>query len=192
MHRRSSLVAGAVSGLLAGLLFATLHAIIIVPIWNRMTMGLVFGIGAGTAAGWAYAEFTPHGARRRRGLTFGLLLFVAVIPVTMLDTMLRGLDFTRQHRDVADAISVAIAVTGGAAIGWLRGQRWKPAVAMGAAALSLTLAMGGPIPVARSGRAAAIFLAVLVASLFGGVVLAALEPRLRRTLERVFGPGKRE
>jgi len=192
MNRRSSLVAGAVSGLLAGLLFATLHAIIIVPIWNRMMMGLMFGTVAGVAAGWAYAEIEPSETNPRHGLTFGLLLFVAVLPVTMADAVLRGMDFTQQHRNLADALSVAIAVAGGAAIGWLRAKRVRPAIAMGAAALSLTLAMGGPVPAARNVRAAEIFLAVLVASLFGGILLAVLEPHVRRLLASIFGAEKPE
>ena len=190
MNRRSSLVAGAVSGLLAGLLFATLHAIIIVPIWNRMMMGLVFGIGAGMAAGWAYAEIEPHESNPRRGLTFGLLLFVAVVPVTLVDATLRDIGFTQQHRDLADAISVAVAVAGGAALGWFRARRVRPAIAMGAAALSLTLAMGGPVPAARNVRAAEIFLAVLVASVFGGILLAVLEPHVRRLSASIFGAEK--
>jgi hypothetical protein len=192
VNRRSSLLAGAVSGLLAGLLFATLHAFIIVPIWNRMMMGLAFGTVAGIAAGWAYAELEPQAASQRRGLTFGLLLFVAVVPVTIVDATLRSIGFTQQHRDLADAISVALAVAGGATIAWLRAKRVRPSVAMGVAALSLTLAMGGPVPAMRNARAAEIYLAVAAAALFGGVMLAFLEPRVRQLSASIFGAGRQE
>jgi len=181
-----------VSGLLAGLLFAVLHAFIIVPIWNRMMMGLAFGTGAGIAAGWAYAEVESRKTNPRYGLTFGLLLFLSVMPVTIVDAMLRSIGFTQQHRDLTDAVSVALAVAGGATIAWLRTRRTRPAVAMGVAALSLTLAMGGPVPATRNERAAEIYLAVLAASLFGGVMLAAVEPRVRRLSERIFGAGRAE
>ncbi len=140
MHLRSSLIAGAIAGLLAGLAFAALHALIIVPIWDRMLMGLAFGAGAG----------------------------------------------------ITDAIAVLLAVSGGVAVAWLRARRVRSAVAMSLAALCLTLAMGGPVPVARSVRAAEIYLAVLVASLFAGVVLGALEPRLRRPSASIFGAGDRK
>jgi len=48
---REAIVAGAVGGLAAGLVFAVLHAFIIVPIWDRMMGGLVFGALAGAVAG---------------------------------------------------------------------------------------------------------------------------------------------
>lgn len=187
MNLRSSLIAGAIAGLLAGLLFAALRALIIVPIWSRMIMGLAFGVGAGMAAGWAYAEFRPPDSNVRRGVTFGFLLFLAVLPVTMTDAALRSVGVTQQHRDLADAISVVLAVLGGVVVGWVRTQRVRPAVAMGAAALCLTLAMGGAVPAARSVRAVEIYLAVLVASLFAGTVLGALEPRLQRLSASIFG-----
>ena len=46
---RAAMLAGGIAGIGAGLTFATLHAIVIVPIWDRMTTGLVFAAVAGAA-----------------------------------------------------------------------------------------------------------------------------------------------
>jgi hypothetical protein len=54
----------------------------------------------------------------------------------------------------------------------LRGTR-RAAVAGAVASLVLTMATAGPVPVARSGRALGIFLALLPAAVLAGCVLAA-------------------
>lgn len=180
---RSSLIAGALAGLAAGLLFAVLHAIIIVPIWNRMIGGLLFGVVAGTAAGWAYSELSGTAPSQRssvrRGFDFGVLLFLAVVPVTLVDVAFRATGMVDRHRNVTDAVAVALALLGGATVAWIRTRRRRAIVAMGAAALCVTMAMGGPVPVGRSVRVVEIFLAVFAASILGGTVLGAAEPRLR-------------
>ncbi len=82
----AGVLAGALSGVTGGLLFATLHAFIIVPIWDRMTFGLVFGAIAGAGAGWAFAECYPAAVRTRTkrsmgvGARFGALLWLAQWP----------------------------------------------------------------------------------------------------------------
>jgi hypothetical protein len=180
---RSSLIAGALAGLAAGLLFAVLHAIIIVPIWSRMVGGLLFGVAAGVTAGWAYSELSDaapaDGASVRRGFTFGVLLFLAVAPVTLVDVALRASGMVDRHRSITDAIAVVLAVLGGVTVAWIRTRRLRSIVAMGAASLCLTMAMGGPVPVGRSVRVVEIFLAVFAASILAGTVLGALEPKLR-------------
>jgi hypothetical protein len=176
VNARAAAVAGAVAGLLGALMFATLHAIIIVPIWDRMVMGLAFGTGAGAAAGWAFGELRTEPSPRA-GLAFGAWLFASTIPVTLVAAALRSSGFVEQHRDVADAIAVVLAVAGGAAIGWMRGRRARAAVSMAVAALCLTMAMGGPVPALRGARAGGIYIAVLIASLGGGALLGFISRR---------------
>jgi hypothetical protein len=180
---RSSLIAGALAGLVAGLLFAVLHAIIIVPVWSRMVGGLLFGVAAGVTAGWAYSELSGESPARhssaRRGFSFGVLLFLAVVPVTLVDVVLRATGMVERHRDVTDAIAVGLAVLGGVTVAWIRAHRRRAIIAMGAASLCLTMAMGGPVPVGRNVRVVEIFLAVFAASIFAGTVLGAVEPKLR-------------
>jgi hypothetical protein len=176
MNARTAALAGAAAGLLGALVFATLHAIIIVPIWDRMTVGLVFGTGAGAAAGWAFGELRTAPSPRA-GFVFGAWLFASTIPVTLVAAVLRATGFMEQHRAVADALAAVLAILGGAAIGWLRGHRLRAAVSMAVAALCLTLAMGGPVPMLRGARATGIYIAVLIAALGGGALLGFIASR---------------
>jgi len=181
-NARSYGIAGAVAGLLAGLAFAGAHAFIITPIWSRMAMGLAFGVVAGAVAGWAYGELQPAGtgAGVRTGLAYGVMLWLSVVPVTLTNAWLRANGFAFAHRDATDAIALVFAIAGGVTLGVLRGRGWRSIVACAVAAVVVTLAMGGPVPVGRNVRTVEILFAVLLASLVGGMAVGVLEPRLRR------------
>jgi hypothetical protein len=178
---RAGLIAGAIAGLVAGLTFATAHAFIITPVWNRMIGGLVFGVIAGAAAGWAYGELSQSRAPTvRSGLAYGLMLWLSVVPVTLTNAALRANGFAYAHRDITDAIAVVLAILGGLGLGRLRAKRWRAMIACAAAALAVTMAMGGPVPVARNVRTVQILFAVLVASMIGGAVVGWLAPHIER------------
>ena len=179
MSVRASVAAGAIAGLLAGLAFALAHAFIITPIWNRMAVGLVFGVIAGAVAGWALGELMPE-VNLRRGLTYGLLLWLSVVPVTLSNAALRANGFAYTHRTLTDAIAIVLALAGGITLGWIRGRRWRAVLSSGIAAVVVTMAMGGPVPVGRSVRAVEILFGVLLASLLGGAVVGLLAPRIGR------------
>jgi len=181
---RSGVMAGAVAGLAAGLTFAAAHAFIIEPIWSRMFGGLVFGIIAGAASGWAYAELQPanDNGSLRSGLTFGFMLWLSVVPVTLTNTALRASGFAHTNEALTDAIAVVLAVAGGVTLGWLRGPRKRAMLACAVAALAVTMAMGGPVPIRNGVRPVEILMAVLVASLIGGAVVGLLEPHMRPRL----------
>ncbi|HJQ19683.1 MAG TPA: hypothetical protein VJ867_04980 [Gemmatimonadaceae bacterium] len=184
MGRRSYAVAGALAGLCAGVAFATAHAFIITPIWSRMVGGLVFGVIAGAVAGWAFGELQPAdtAASVRAGLRYGWMLWLSVVPVTLVDAGLRASGFAYAHRDATDAIAVALALAGGATLGALRGHSRRAVIACAIAAVVVTMAMGGPVPVGRNVRTVEILLAVLSASLVGGLMVGVIEPRLRAAL----------
>jgi hypothetical protein len=183
-------LAGALSGVAGGILFATLHAMIIVPIWDRMTSGLVFGAIAGAGAGWAFAECYPDAVRTRswRGVSigagFGGLLWIAVAPVTGADALLRAAGIAPRLELLAVAVALVLAAGGGGALGWLITRRIRGAVAGAVAGLLLTIAMAGPVPVGRSVRAINIFLAVLPAAVLGGIALAVVAPSIFTALAR--------
>jgi len=182
---RAAIVSGAIAGLAAGLTFAAAHAMIITPIWNRMIGGLVFGVLAGAAAGWAFGEmWRDERTTVRSGLLFGFMLWLAVVPVTLTNAALRSTGFAYEHRDVTDAIAIVLAVAGGLALGWLRAHRLRATIACAAAALVVTMAMGGPVPVGRSVRAVEILFAVLAACLLGGAVVGLLTPSVEARLRR--------
>ena len=173
-----ALLAGALGGLLGALLFATAHALLIVPIWDRMGTGLLAGVGVGALAGWALAETHPTSVTlppldaAAVGARFGALLWVLVAPVTAADALLRLAGIAPRRELVAVAVAVILAVGSGAAWGWGRTGRVRGAVAGAATTLALTMAMAGPVPIARSARALGIFLAVLPAAAVAGTALA--------------------
>jgi hypothetical protein len=157
--------------------FAVAHAIVIVPVWNRSAFGLLSGALAGAVAGWAYTEL-GFDARAASGARFGALLWLAVVPVTLADALLRMLGIAPRYEIVAVIVAVVLALGGGALLGWRRTRRWRAAVAGAAATMLLTMAMAGPVPVGRSVRALAIFLALLPTAIVGGVVLGGISRAL--------------
>jgi hypothetical protein len=193
----AAVLGGTLSGVTGGFLFATLHAFIIVPIWDRMTTGLIFGAIGGAAAGWAFAEFYPEAIRAptKRGVIigarFGLTLWLVVAPVTAADALLRAVGLAPRYELLAVGIAVVVALSGGAALGWMITRRVRAAVAGAVAALLLVIAMAGPVPVGRSMRAFNIFLAVLPAALLGGIALGLFSPSIFVLLTRGRPPGQR-
>lgn len=180
----AAILAGALSGVAGALLFATLHAIIIVPIWDRMTSGLAFGAIAGAGAGWAFADWYPSAIRTRTargvgtGARFGALLWLAVTPVTGADALLRAAGLAPQAELFAVAVAIVLATVGGGALGWLITRRFRGALAGAVAGVLLVIAMAGPVPVGRSSRALRIFLAVFPAAVLGGIALSLLSPSI--------------
>jgi len=178
------------SGVAGGVLFAALHAVIIVPIWDRMISGLIFGAVAGGSAGWAFAECFPDAVRTRsaRGVgtaaLFGALLWLAVAPVTAADALLRATGIAPRYELLAVAVAIVLAVVGGAALGWILAHRRRAAIAAGVAGLLLVVAMAGPVPVGRSPRARNIFLAVFPAAILGGISLGLFAPMIFARITR--------
>jgi hypothetical protein len=176
---RAAIVAGAAAGVAASLVFVTAHAIIIVPIWRRVGLGVGTAVLAGAVAGWGFAamRFIPDGDRARSwrahatsGLLYGLLLWLSIVPVTLADSLLRLSGWSRP--EMLDVIvAVLLALAGGALLGaWRAGTR-QAMIAGAAAALFLTITMAGPVPLPNGRRAVGIFLATLPASLVAGVTL---------------------
>ena len=178
---RLALIAGFFSGLAAGLIFAAAHALLIVPIWNRMAFGLTSAAVAGLAAGWAYVAlgFDRASAGQPRswtmdaaaGLRFGALLWLAVVPVTLADTALRLAGIAPRFELLAVVVAVCLAITGGALLGLRLGGTRRAMVAGAAATLLLTIAMAGPVPLPNGRRAVAIFLSVLPVCMTAGLIL---------------------
>lgn len=186
----AGVLAGALSGVTGGLLFGTLHAFIIVPIWDRMTFGLVFGAIAGAGAGWAFAECHPAAVRTRTkrsmgvGARFGALLWLSVAPVTGADALLRATGLAPRYELLAVAIAVVLGLAGGGLLAWQITHRFRAALAGAVAGVLLIVAMAGPVPVGRSQRALNIFLAVLPAAVLGGTALGLFSPPIFARITR--------
>src|SRR5687767_15414677 len=178
---RLALLAGFFSGLAAGLVFAAAHALLIVPIWNRMAFGLTSAAVAGLAAGWAFVGLGFDRARADQprswaadaaaGLRFGALLWLAVVPVTLADTAFRLAGLAPRFELLAVVVAVCLAITGGALHGLRLAGTRRAIVAGAAATLLLTVAMPGPVPLPNGRRAVAIFLSVLPACMTAGLIL---------------------
>jgi hypothetical protein len=192
---RAAMLVGALAGVGAGLVFATAHAFIIVPIWNRMLGGLAWAGVVGAVAGWTYTELYPEeraagaGLSAAAGARYGALLWLAVAPVTLVDAALRAVGFLPRYELIGVGIAVALAVAMGCLLGWYRTRRRRGMVAGAAAALLLTFAMAGPVPIARSPRSLGIFLAVLPASIIAGAIVATAISLARRRRSPVDIPG---
>jgi hypothetical protein len=194
---RLAVIAGGISGLVAGLVFAAAHALFIVPIWNRMAFGLTSAAAAGLAAGWAFVELgfeptdqdhpAPWEADAAAGLRFGALLWLAIVPVTLADTMLRLAGVAPRFEVVAVAVALGLAIGGGLLLGsWLAGTR-RAMIAGAAATLLLTVAMAGPVPLPNGRRAVAIFLSVLPACMIAGLILGVAVRRIGARVPRISG-----
>ena len=173
-------LAGLASSVAAALVFATAHSLIIVPIWNRVAGGVALAAIAGAACGQAFSAIHPdaahHGVKRAvyLGARYGALLWLAVVPVSLVDAVLRVAGIARRYDPLTDIVAVLLALAGG----WFLGHRigrTRRAAAWGAlATLLLTCAMGGPVPIARNLRAFGIWLAVLPACVVAGTILGAV------------------
>ena len=179
-------LAGLGSGLAAALVFATAHALLIVPIWDRMLGGVAFAAVAGAGGGWAFGRIqapTPRlggMAALRRGAEFGALLWLAVAPVTLADVVLRATGVAPRYELIAVGVALVLALAGGWTLGSRLAGTRRAAIAGAVATLLLTCAMGGPVPIARNMRALGIWLAVLPACIVAGVVLASTARAWRR------------
>jgi hypothetical protein len=175
-----TLMAGAASGA-AGLIgFGVIHAIIIVPIWWSLFGGLPVALAGGLILGWALFEARAAGRLTRpvvSGLLLGVLLWLMLIPLTAVGNALRvyarngGGRLPESAEIVLDCL---LAILSGALAGWLIGRRWRAALAFAVAGLALALAMGGPIAVTNSARAAWLFVGFLGVFVTVGLMLTGL------------------
>ena len=156
------LFAGVATGLASALAFATVHALLIVPIWTRMLNGVAIAILTGIAIAWAMdATATARGPLTVAGAgRFGGALWLTLTPATILENGLR-LAGRRIPESLGVAAAVSLAVISGGCVGWFVARRRSGVPAWAGASLALTLAMGGPIPVVNSTRAAWLYAAFL-------------------------------
>ena|GEM_PF-3364151 len=192
------LIAGAVTGLLGVALFGVIHAAIIAPIWTSLFGGIPFAVGAGLPIGWAFYEL--RGAARSnvgviRSLTFGVLLWLTLIPMTLFGVIVRATGIHGQDDTWEVVVELVLTFGTGLAAGRLISGRWRAGLALGTASLALTLAQAGPIPVMNSGRAASLFAALGAVYLVCMIVLALIASGVSKFLgesaQQVVGPERR-
>jgi hypothetical protein len=178
------LLAGAATGIAGLAAFGAAHALVIVPIWVPLLAGIPFSIVVGILIAWTFYELRSAGSLERpfrSGLLLGMVLWVSLIPMTMLDVLLR-LSGNHATSGLAETLEITadlgLAFGAGWLGGWILSRRWRPALAMGIAALSSALAAGGPIAITKNLRSGLLFASLLGVFLVVGVVLAETDSRL--------------
>lgn len=106
---------GAVSGVAIGLIelvgFGVVHALAIVPIWDRLLGGLPLAIAAGLLLGWAYAELASvPGLRRWRPLRlgYGVLVWGSTLRALVTGTLRRTGILPSWLADAEDVIACGL------------------------------------------------------------------------------------
>lgn len=170
---------GCVLGLVGLGLFATLHAIVIKPLWGELAGGIPFVIAIGVAVTWAYHEFAKAVPKRvcaTGGLRFGALMWLSALPATALVNVVRVRSGSAPPYWV-DTVAFVLALAGGAIALGLVARARRAAVAGAVAAAVLLAAAGGPLPVLRGGRVLELWTGLLVLETLGGVLLAQMYKR---------------
>jgi hypothetical protein len=150
---------GTIVGTVGAVSFAIVHAMLIVPIWSRIPGGMVQAVPAGISLAWAFDQLAHARNWRtaRHGAIFGAVLFLSLVPGTVFANTLR---LAGGHPgDWPGTIgTLTIAAASGGFAGWVLARERRASRALAIAALVLTAAAGGPVPVVNSARAARLFI----------------------------------
>lgn len=190
---RSSLVAGAASGLAAFASFAVFHSIWIFPTAGVFADGPIIGGLAGLAVGWAYHRLRQSGGLPdggRGGLLLGAVLWVLLVPYELFGVLFGP--FTHLARPVefaAFAPAMLIGAPLAAALGWWLTREARATVALTVATLVVHFMIGGSL-VFFGGRATMLdlFLWMLPTYLGAGLVLVGVRGTLVRRAGSTSGP----
>ena len=118
---------------------------------------------------------------------FGLLVWLTLLPSTILANVLRLMGVSAAVRDRWDVVAVAITALAALAFAHHLAVGWKAKVSSAVATCGLLAASAGPIPVINSPRARALFLGV--SALWSGA--GALLPFCVRFVRRFASVGRR-
>jgi len=174
---------GTIVGAVGAVSFAIVHAMLIVPVWNRIPGGMVRAVPAGIALAWAFEQLVR--ARNWRtpiaGAVFGAILFLTLVPGTVFANTLR---LAGAHPgDWPGTIgTLAIAAASGGLAGWILTRERRASRALAIATLVLTAAAGGPVPVVNSARAAWLFVGFVPICLAAGTATAFARRIVRRDM----------
>lgn len=175
------ILCGVLLGTAGTLLFGIVHAIVIVPIWDRVARGALFAAIVGSLAMWAYHEYrkvrsTPQGVGA--GVRFGVLMWLAGLPAMVLGFGARLKSTPGPVHWSVDVATVALAALGGAALLWTLTRTRRAALA-GALVLAVLMAYnGGPMPLEDRSRALGLPIGFLAIEAIGGALLALLYARI--------------
>jgi hypothetical protein len=180
----TTLIPGIAVSIFAVLAFGTVHAWLIVPIWSRLAGGLPAALLAGLALAWAFDRVANVRGWQSpvHGLLFGVYMFGTLMPATAVDAALR-LNGIRLGDTTSGLVAGgALFALSGFFAGWISSRERSTALVCGAAALALMIVAGGPLPIVRSPRAAALSLGVAGIVAASGVAIASIRSVVRHRL----------
>jgi hypothetical protein len=180
----SVLIPGIAVSICAVLAFGTVHAWLIVPIWSRLAGGLPAALLAGLALAWAFDRVANVRGWQSpvQGLIFGVYMFGTLMPATAVDAALR-LNGIRLGDTTSGLVAGgALFALSGFFAGWISSHERLTALVCGAAALALMIVAGGPLPIVRSPRAAALSLGVAGIVAVAGAAIASIRSVVRHRL----------
>ncbi|MBI2772865.1 MAG: hypothetical protein HYX56_00005 [Chloroflexi bacterium] len=140
-------IAGAIAGGVALVTFVVVHAIWIVPIWGMLMMLPVAAL-VGAVAAWPFTEMSARGILPPAPLDaifFSFVLLATLVPTEIFAIVNGPID--RYHIDIALLLlALALAAPAGAMLGLALTGTFTGAIALGAAALLLSLTLGHNLP----------------------------------------------
>jgi hypothetical protein len=178
------LIPGIAVSIVAVLAFGTVHAWLIVPIWSRLAGGLPVALLGGLALAWAFDRVANVRGWQSpaHGLIFGVYMFGTLMPATAVDAALRLNGMRLGDTTPGMVGGVALFALAGFVTGWLSSRERATALVWAAAALALMIVAGGPLPIVRSPRAAALSLGVAGIVAVAGAAIAAIRSIVRHRL----------
>jgi hypothetical protein len=159
-------------------LFGLVHAVLIAPIWTRLAAGIPFALLASLLLLWSYSALRSEhllSAGSTGGAVFGAMLWLSLVPVTLLGAYIRHSSLRPRLGQLEPAVELAVAAASGALLGatW-RGSR-RVALALASCVTGLVLVMAGPIAIGHAvGRL--LFVAFLPIYVLAGIALASVAP----------------
>lgn len=158
-------------------LFGSLHALVIVPIWRRLLGGLPFAALAAGAMTWVYVALVASNRLAvgfKGALRFGALLWLSVLPATLLGATLRISGLHRREGTLELAAELIVAAATGALAGRLWLHSTRRAIECACLVTALVLAMAGPIPITNGRRPQLLLLGFLPVFTLGALSLSGL------------------
>jgi len=155
--------------------FGALHAVVIVPIWNRLAGGIPQALIGAAALTFVYRRLR-HTARVGAGVRGALVLacvaWLAVLPTTGLGALLRWMGLHGRHETLELVGVLGVAAITGAVLARLARLELRDVIGCSLATAALVTSMSGPIPVANGRRPILLLVGFLPLFLASAVVLA--------------------
>lgn len=179
-----SLMAGALAGVAGLLTFLVIHALWITPIWVIAPVAVPAVALFGAVVGWSFRELAEvarlPGTPPVRGLVLAAMLMLTLLPVLGLGVLLGPVPQTNVELGQV-LLPLLLSAPAGVLIGWLLTRAWRASLALGAAALAISLLLGHNVPFFPLGSAGADKLLVIMAvvAAVAGVTLGVCTELLR-------------